>query len=175
MTREETKKILMIIDATYPNYRPADITFAIDTWTTFLSSYSYSDVENALKAFVLTDTSGFAPSIGQLISMIDLKAGMKELTEMQAWSLVRKALCNGTYGAEEEFDKLPETVQRAVGNPDNLRGWAQMDIKSVENVAQSNFLRAYRAELKKIKLVRKMPDNLKQDLLGEDDIKLLNG
>lgn len=174
MTREETKELLMIIQSTYPNYKPADKTVAINAWNVFLKDYSYTNVMNALKAFVLTDTSGFAPSVGQIIAMLDLKSEMNELTELQAWALVRKALNNGTYGAESEFDKLPEIVRKAVGTPDNLRGWAQMDIKSVENVAQSNFLRAYRTELSKAKTERKLPGDVKRNLLGEDNIKLLD-
>ena len=68
MTRDETIQILMMVQAAYPNYKPSDKTVAINTWNLLLSEYSYSQVESGLRAYILSDTSGFAPSIGQLIA-----------------------------------------------------------------------------------------------------------
>lgn len=67
-----------------------------------------------------------------------------ELNELEAWSFVRKALRNSGYHANEEFEKLPPIVRKAVGSPDNLYCWSQMDITSVENIVQVNFLQVYR-------------------------------
>ena len=69
----------------------------------------------------------------------------KKLNELEAWSLVRRALRNSGYHAKEEYEKLPPMVRRAVGSPDNLYCWSQMDIVSVENIVQFNFLQVYRA------------------------------
>ena len=120
MTREETKQVLMIIQATYPNYKPPDRTIAINAWTMALEEYPYKAVEIALKAYIKTDTSGFAPSPGQVIQKIHIAEEYTELSEMEAWTLVARALRNGIYGADQEFDKLPRTVQKAAVSPDNL-------------------------------------------------------
>jgi len=37
MTRDECKKLIMIMSATYPNYKPADISMTIDVWTEMLN------------------------------------------------------------------------------------------------------------------------------------------
>jgi hypothetical protein len=92
----------------------------------------------------LSDTSGFAPTVGQVLENARKIKSPEELNEMQAWALVSKALRNGTYGAEEEFNKLPPLVQQAVGSPSQLRNWATTDYESIENVIQSNFMRTYR-------------------------------
>ena len=155
MTREETKKIIRIMIDSYPNYKPSDLSETIDVWCMMLEDYSYQQISVALKAYILTDTSGFAPSIGQLVEKI--KSSTPQLNEMEAWSLVSKAIRNGYYGAEEEFAKLPEVVQKAVGNPSNLRHWSQTNIESIENVVQSNFLRSYRIELKRAIDISKFP------------------
>lgn len=63
--------------------------------------------------------------------------------------MVRKAIANGIYGAETEYSKLPPLVQKAVGDPGQLRAWATSEAESLETVAQSNFMRCYRAELKR--------------------------
>lgn len=141
MTRDEVKRIIQIMCTTYPNYHPANLTDTVDVWTMMLEDFTYQEISLALKAYILTDTSGFAPSVGALVAKV---RKTEELNELEAWSLVSKALRNGTYGAEEEFVKLPPIVQKAVGAPSNLRQWAQTDADSVENVIQSNFIKTYR-------------------------------
>lgn len=165
MTRDETKKIIRIIADSYPNYKPSDISETIDVWSMMLEEYPYNQIAMALKAYILTDTSGFAPSIGQLVNK--LTSSEPQLNEMEAWSLVSKAIRNGYYGAEEEFAKLPEVVQKAVGNPANLRAWSHTDESSIENVVQSNFLRTYRVVVKRESEQCKLPDSLKNAMMIE--------
>ena len=60
MTRDETKQILMRIQSTFPNWKPqSDLRFTVETWHEYLSDYDYEQVRAALKAFVMTDSSGF--------------------------------------------------------------------------------------------------------------------
>lgn len=157
MTREETKKILMMVQASYPNFNPPDKTVTINTWFLLLKDNEYLAIEQALRAYITTDTSGFAPSIGQLFDKLHTIQSPQELNEMEAWSLVSKALRNGYYGAVEEFGKLPPLVQKAVGSPDNLRNWSQTDTNSIENVVQSNFMRSYRLVVNRENELKKMP------------------
>lgn len=166
MTREETKQILMSMLAAYPNYKPSDKTVAVNLWSEMLSEYSYPQVSAALKAYIRSDTSGFAPSIGQIVDKIQTINSPAALSEMEAWSLVSRALRNGYYHAEEEYAKLPPLVQKAVGAPSQLRNWAVTDIESVENVIQSNFMRTYRAALKYEQEMAKMPAELRK-IMGE--------
>ena len=80
---------------------------------------------------------------------------------MEAWALVSKALRNGINGADEEFNKLPATVQKAVGSPNQLRNWAITDENAVENVIQSNFIKTYRGVCDREKEIFKMPTDIK--------------
>lgn len=159
MTREETKKIVMVIVSTYPNWKPADMSFTVDAWASALEAFTYQQISTALKAFIVSDTSGFAPAPGQIIGLLDRVTNNQELNEMEAWLLVSKALRNGYYGAEQEFERLPPIVQKAVGSPSQLRNWSQTDSDSVENVIQSNFMRTYRQELTKNREIRKVPQD----------------
>lgn len=172
MTREETKKIVMVIASTYPNWHPSDMSFTVDAWASTLESFTYQQISAALKAFILSDASGFAPSVGQLIGLLDRVGNSQELSELEAWSLVSNALRRSTYYAESEFEKLPETVQRAVGSPSMLRNWAQTDMQSVENVIQSNFMRTYRQVLAKNREMRKIPQGIRA-ALEQSDIGLI--
>lgn len=161
MTRDEIKEMLMVIQAAYPNYKPQDKTVAVNTWYMMLKDYEKEVVEAALKIYIASDTSGFAPAIGQLIDKINTVTAPPELNSMTAWGLVSKALRNGCYGAEQEFEKLPMTVKRAVGSPDNLRHWAQSDSKSIETVIQSNFIRSYEAEVRRKNEAAKTPKDVR--------------
>lgn len=160
MTREETVKIIRIMVDSYPNYKPNDISETIDVWQMMLEDYSYQQVSVALKAYILSDDSGFAPSIGKLVSKIHVMTTPQELNEMEAWSLVSKAIRNSGYNSAEEFVKLPPLVQKAVGLPSQLRTWA-LDENYNEEVAMSSFQRAYKSELKRHEELRKMPQNVR--------------
>lgn len=163
VTRDETKQLLMRISSVYPNWKPqAELKYVVETWWEYLSEYTYNEMKTALKAYILTDTSGFAPSIGQLIEKMRAISTPDELSEMEAWSLVSRALRNGYYGAEQEFEKLPPLVQKAVGAPSQLRNWSQTDSESVENVIQSNFMRTYRAVVGREMEMSKMPSDIKK-------------
>lgn len=161
MTREETVKIIRIMVDSYPNYKPNDISETVDVWHMMLEEYSYKEVSVALKAYILSDESGFAPSIGKLVSKIHTVTAPQELNEMEAWSLVYKAICNSTYNSVSEFEKLPPLVQKAVGLPDSLREWAMTENLNCE-VVMSNFQKAYKAELKRHEELQKMPQNVRQ-------------
>ena len=161
MTREEAKKIIMVMCTTYPNYHPDNLSDTVDVWTMMLEDFTYQEISLALKAYILTDTSGFAPSVGALVAKV---RKTNELNELEAWSMVSKALKNGTYGAEEEFAKLPPIVQKAVGAPSNLRQWAQTDADSVENVIQSNFIKTYRSAVKREQELQALPQNIRNAL-----------
>lgn len=145
----------------YPNYKPNNLSETVDVWNMMLEEYSYSQISMALKTYVHSDTSGFAPSIGQLIGKIQTISQPQELDGMAAWGLVSKALRNGTYGAVEEFNKLPPLVKQAVGMPDNLKNWATSDYQTIETVIQSNFLRTYETVVKRANEINRMPDNIK--------------
>lgn len=144
----------------YPNYKPNNISETVDVWNMMLSDYDYNLVAMALKAYILSDTSGFAPSIGQLVDKMKSITTPMELNEMEAWSLVSKAIRNSGYNSIDEFVKLPPLVQKAVGLPDQLRVWA-LDENYNEQVVSSNFIRCYRNELARNDELSKMPTDVK--------------
>lgn len=168
MTREETKKIIRIMCDSYPNYKPMDLSETVDVWTMMLKEYTYEQISVALKAYVLSDTSGFAPSVGQLVSKVQTIMQPQELNEMEAWALVSKALKNCQNNSLEEYAKLPPVVQKAVGLPGQLRAWA-IDENFNESVAMSQFQRCYRVEVMRNEELRRMPSEVRK--LAQDALK----
>ena len=163
MTREETVKIIRIIVDSYPNYKPNDISETVDVWQMMLSDYDYNLVAMALKAYILSDTSGFAPSIGQLVGKMHSLTKPQELNEMEAWALVCDALKNCGYNYVEEYEKLPPLVQKAVGLPSQLREWSITENLN-KDVIGSNFMRCYRIEVERQNEISKMPQDVREML-----------
>ena len=174
MTRDETKKILEIIDCSYPNWKPSKPKETLEVWHMMLQEYNYNDIARALKAYITTDASGFAPSIGQLINNMSITDRLTGMNELEAWDLVSRALRDGTYHAEERFAELPELVQRCVGSPSQLRNWGQSDIKSVETVIQSNFMRTYKEMSARQNTINALPQEMKSDVYKQLESKILN-
>jgi hypothetical protein len=172
MTVNDARKIIAVMLVSYPNFKPIDTELMATTWADMLNEYSYEQVSVALKCYITTDTSGFAPSIGQLIDKLKTVEQPQELNELQAWGLVRKAINNSGYHSEEEFAKLPPLVQKAVGTPGQLKQWGMSDIESIETVAQSNFMRTYRAVVKREDEVSRMPKEIRQ-LIQQNEPKIM--
>ena len=175
MTRDEAKKVVMIIDAVYPNWNPEDLTFTVNAWATMLKDYAYADIEQALRTYISTDTKGFAPSIGQLINSLYVTDRLAEIPEMEAWNMVSKAISNGIYNSAEEFQKLPEPVRKAVGSAQNIRQWAMMDSETVQSVVQSNFLRAYKSVRERPDECRKLPNDVKKIIMNTETKMIQTG
>lgn len=173
MDREETKNIIRVITDCYANFKPQNLSELITTWAMILSEYDYKEIQAALVAYTRSDTSGFAPTPGQLIDWsLKLRHDKSaEMSALEAWSLVYKAIGNSGYNSEEEFEKLPDPVKRAVGNPANLKEWALMDIETVQSVEQSHFIRAYNTELQRMREDLKLPEGMRRPPLEMKPVK----
>lgn len=168
MTEADVAKLFYVIKAEYPNqfqkYTDQDYQNRIRVWIAVLKDYSYEQASMGLNVYLASDTKGFPPSVGQLIDCIHKLQPDEIPNEMEAWSLVTKAVSNGNYGSEEEFNKLPKVVQRAVRNPARIKEWAQMDLATFQTVEQSNFMRTYRGEVEREKINRKIPADIRPAL-----------
>lgn len=176
MNRDEVKRLIRIMVATYPNFKPNDLGETVDIWTAMLSDYDATQVEAGLKAYIVSDTTGFAPSVGQIIGKIKTASEhpMNTMTPLEGWSLVYKAICNSNYHADEEFAKLPEICQKAVGSADNLREMAQMPIDTVNSVEQSHFIRAFQNLQNRQEEYEKIPMQVRE-VIGVASQKMLEG
>ena len=159
MTRDEFKILVKGMKAAYttPSFIPDKDAFEI--WYGLLSDIPYEVASAATKSYMMTETKIPAPADIRNKAMMLSKNN--ELNEIEAWTLVSKALRNGYYGAEEEFAKLPPIVQKAVGSPAQLRMWATTDESSVESVISSNFMRTYKAEVKRAEEYARLPEDVK--------------
>ena len=159
MTREETIKLLMIIQATFPNFKAEDKSVTVDAWLMLLEEYNANNVYLAFKSYCKNSNSGFAPSVSQLIAELEKVHDIAQMDDAEALSKFRKALSRSTYHSQEEFDRLEPTLQKAIGSAEMLHFWATDENNKV-SVVESNFLNNYRQVCKRQKDYRKMPKEL---------------
>lgn len=171
MTREETKQLLMTISAIYPNFnvKSEEMTPTINAWHLMLEEYPAQTISAALQIYVKTNNTGFAPSVSQLIGMLNKVKDNEHLSEGEAWSLVKKAIQDGNYHSEERFNELPPIVQKAVGNSNMIRQWAMSETDEVNTVIASNFQRTYRILLSRQEFEERIPQQLADVVRGVTD------
>lgn len=164
MNKKETAQILAILKEYYPrDFVSTDLQTKVEAWYLILKDYDYTLTQNAVLAFVTSDTEGFMPTVGQIIEKIKSLSNPKgDMTEVEAWALVYKAICNSAYNSIEEFEKLPDVVKRAVGNADVLKSWSMLSLDEVNTVIQSNFMRSYKSSHTQQKQIDALPNSTKQ-------------
>lgn len=167
MTDYEIGRLVYAVRGTYPKYYAnmgaEDLKGLSMAWALVLGEYDFAIASRAVQLYLANDTKGFPPSPGQIVDAIHkiTNPRIAEMTATEAWALVRKAIRNGYYGAEEEFAKLPTACQRAIGSPSNLRELAQLDIDQVETVEQSHFIKAYNTQVVRERETAKMPSDIR--------------
>lgn len=157
MTREEVVSLVRSIVSLYPNWKPENLTETVNAWHWALEEYPAPAIKGSLQIYLKTNKSGFAPSVSQLIDGMHRPTENERLTEGEAWFLVKKAIADSAYNAQERFDELPPEVQKAVGGPGMLRQWAQTPSEEVNTVIMSNFQRTYKAVLSQKEYAERVP------------------
>ena len=148
MKRGELASVLVVFNELY-DLQLTELNTEI--WFNALAMYDIEDVKSAAMKYIRTGKYKPKPAdiIDIIVDDIVAKAEPKEeLSAQEAWSLVYKAICNSAYKSIEEFNKLPELVQKAVGSADNLKSNA-IDAHFNLGVTQSNFYKAYTTLLKR--------------------------
>lgn len=161
MTRTETLKILTILKAAYRQFyakQPREyLEQVVELWSELFAEEDYQTVAVATKAVLKTRTSDFPPTPGEINAKVVELTQPQDLSAMEAWSLVNKALHNGIHGAEKEFNRLPDICKQIVGRPQQLRDWALMDEQTVQSVVASNFRQSYTQVAKRKREYMAMP------------------
>lgn len=84
MTKAETKKLLQIVAALYPNWKPEDLDLTVSAWSAVLEDEKAQAMADALREFAKEDKKGFPPSPGMLIDLAEKVMERRNLEEMAA-------------------------------------------------------------------------------------------
>lgn len=168
MTENETLAVLGTLRVAYPQFYKDldgnDIARAVKLWCEMFADDDAKTVTAAVKAFIATDNKGYPPSIGIIKNRVDDLTAPEFLSEYDAWNILRKAINGSDYiwGAEEEFEKLPDDLKAFVHSPSWLVQQARLPEASLETVVGSNFMRSYKARAAHFKDYRMLPEEVKK-------------
>lgn len=169
MNKRDATGVMAMLQTAYPAYYAkqgnTERMEAINLWADLFADDPAQLVYAAVKALIVTG-GAFPPSIGEIKGKMHDLTAPAQLSETEAWSLVSKAISNGIYGYQKEYDKLPPTVQIAVGRPEQLKEWAIMDAEEVQSVVASNFMRGYKTVTRREREMEMLPPSVKDLLQG---------
>ena len=170
MNLVETAKLMAVLETAYPMFyakkTQQEREDAIRLWAEMFAEEPGEVVAMAVKALIKSRVSTFPPGIGEITEMIQQITQPEQMTELEAWGLVLKAVGNSNYNSGEEFQKLPAVLQRLVGAPSQLREWAVMDRETLNSVVASNFQRSYKVRAKNERDYLALPSSVKTFMAG---------
>ena len=182
MTRQETGIIMNILTTAYPRFYSGqdapDPRKTMSLWAEMFRDDPVELVAAAVKALIATDDKGFPPHIGAVKASMRKLVQPDEMTEMEAWRLVRQAIRGASMSpssrlitaaggvdnrssAQRHFEALPPILQRVVGGPEQLAAWEQIANEDIDTVIQSNFMRSYRARAQQEREFQALPQDVR--------------
>lgn len=170
MTKEEAGKIVGVLMFNYPDTlrdkSDEALTSYVENWHFFFRDDSYAEVMGAVQNIIASSQERFAPKIGMIREQMrkNREPAGAAMTEMEAWSLVKNALRNGSYGYREEYAKLPPIIQRCLGSENTIREWAAQDVTELDTVTASNFMRSYRYRMQNEQEWERLPEAMREDI-----------
>lgn len=167
ITQDEFKILVKAMKAVYPQETFLPDEDAAKVWFGLLKDLDYKTLSHAVQKHMMV--SRFPPTIADLREQAVSvgNAVPDDQSELAAWSMVRQAISNSSYHSEEEFARLPPLIQKAVGNPANLREMAGMDMDTVNSVEQSHFIRSYRTMIAREREMQKLSPALRELVEGK--------
>lgn len=166
MKKSETVDCITYLSAAYPGvykrFTEKKFETLIAVWYNTFSEYPVEMVMVGIQGYISTDTSGFPPSPGQVIKVIQDITRQEETNSMEAWAIVKKAVNSPRDRMEETFRTLPPLIQKVVGGHHQLMAWGNVNEEEFETVIQSNFMRTYETEKKRQKQLQMIPERIRR-------------
>ena len=175
MTREEAIKILSILKAGYPNfYKDMNKQDGLNTIALYQEMFANCDIKLvAIAVKELINSFKYPPTIADIKNKMYELTCQDEASASELWDKLLKAVRNGFYGAEVEFEKLPEEVKEFVKSPSQLRELSQLPSDVVNSVVKGQFLKQIELIKQKQKSENMMLSETRKTLTGNDEKVLL--
>jgi hypothetical protein len=140
MTKKEFATGIVMLEDGHSGFMISDNKRTMNTWYELMCHLSVEEYIYCIQNHIRTVK--FKPTVASLLEMIP----KSDMTELEAWNMVAKAIKSSTYHSQEEWDKLPNDIQSQI-TPEELKRLAMTEDLNVE-VVQSNFMRSYKQKVK---------------------------
>lgn len=163
MTRDECGKLVTTAAAYHPNTFKdlAQLDQTVGAWFYVLQDVDFKAAMNALVVLEASGKLGYFPTVGMVRNaVVPITIGESYLSEAEAVAMWRRAIANGNYNAQEEFDRMPPEMQAAVGSPENLKWDNHTSGEWNGNVQESHFRRTYNQTVERLKAEARTPEKI---------------
>ena len=138
MTKEDTKKMIMYLRTAYKGFcEDVNLTDAVNVWYDAFKNEDVRVMGIAARNYV--KSSEYPPTLAGIQKQLDLIKNKS--TDAELWALIVKATKNSTYGAVEEYEKLPPVCQKFIGSPTALKDLGQISEGTLETVVKGQFIK----------------------------------
>ena len=161
MNQEEALIICTMLEANYQPFK--DLSVATGVWADAFKDVPFELVNAAVKSYMKRTTDDFRPNVGKITEEIDTILNGENLSEMEAWELIRKAVSGSTRSdssAYLEWVKLPRDIQQVV-SADQILRWQTMNTNEMDTVVQARFIKSYQKVKEREFKNRVLPEGMK--------------
>ena len=137
----------------------------MEVWYRLLSDIPDNVAIAAANTYMATKVYPPKPADIREIAVSITQKETGELTSAEAFSLYWKAVSNGIYGAQKEYDALPEIVQRASGGVGAIQA-AAMDENTNYDVEKALFEKRFNTIKSQMTEEAKIPESVKIAING---------
>ena len=149
MTQKDIEKVMDLLVAAYgekayPTADPKQMAKVSSLWSVMFAEDEPGEVLIAVKNCIAT--SPYAPHVSDIKQRIAQSRMAGQMTEMEAWVQIRKAIKKAGTSAEanQAFSEMPRILRKVVGEPGTLKEWRGVSLDTLEGVIASNCQRSYR-------------------------------
>ena len=168
MTSDDINTIMDLLIAaygekSYPIDDPKKMAKISNLWSVMFADDNPAEVLIAVKDCIAT--LQFLPKIADIKQRISANRLAGQMTEMEAWAIIRDAVERSTSREEAQkiYDRLPKIIQRTVGSASQLRGWRIVDDDQFETVVASNCMRTYKMLAQREAGYHALPTDIQQE------------
>lgn len=165
-TKQEVIKLLTTVEVAFPGYfqnidgRKLSAMAAL--WAEMFKETDPRELAYAVKSYIANDRTGFPPSIGQVNEIIQSARG-GEITEVEAWQMVKRAIRKAGAGMDEAkaaWDELPADV-RAPITPGDLVEWGYINSDTLNSVTCAAYRKSFTAKQQRSREVAALPQTVR--------------
>lgn len=162
MNRQETSKILAVLNVAYPRFeiKPDQVALTVELWQKSFEDIPFQIVEAAVQKLLLE--SEYPPTIAAVAQRI-AEVSSPTLTAAEAWGEVVEAERKYGYYRQEEAMNSLSALTRKVVEQIGFVNWCISKNVDTENTLRAQFRMAYQT----------MADRQKNDALLPERLKLM--
>lgn len=149
LTRENFSRVVKGMKKIWDKPGFIDDKTAFDLWYTLLSDYEDEVVNAAVEKYMMISRFPPTPADIRECAAEIVRPLQEEMTQEEAWNITLKAIRNSGYYSVEEFEKLPQVLQKVVSSPDHLKQMALMNSDELHTVEKSHFMKVFRTVIER--------------------------